>query len=185
MVVSIAESDEKGVRVWDVEGTSLLRELLHDGKVVNAVADLGGGRVATGCAGNKLRVWDAASGALLIPPLDAHDALGLPKKEAARDAIWSLAALWGGRLATGHRNGDVVVWSLNAGGGAAQFVVLPKRHFDIVNDMCVVFKTGASGEKARALRAPGRTRQRALGRAARRRRLRRPACAQLLASCDG
>ena len=115
------------VRVGRLADRTCARVLDLEGRCVGALADLDGGRLVTGCATNKLRIWDAATGALLL----TRDT------NAARvRAIWAIAALWGGRLATGHVMGAVVLWRLGAGGAAAPVVLA--GHTDCVNAFAVV-----------------------------------------------
>ena len=70
-----------------------------------------------------LRVWDVLSGKQL------H------QTSTGEDVIWCAAALWGDRVATGHSTGEIRLWSLGGGGGAAGVL---RGHSDQVFSLAVV-----------------------------------------------
>ena len=104
--LAASASGDETVRVWRLADRACVRALQHPSSVW-ALADLGGGRLASGDGDEDgtLRVWDVASGAQLL-------------SRASQGRIKTIAALPGARLATGHFGGAVRVWRVGAGAGA-------------------------------------------------------------------
>ena len=100
-------SDDSILRVWRLADGACLRKLTGHAGAVQAVVDMGGGRVASGEDDDMLRVWDVLSGKQL------------QQTPAGEGAIFCAASLWGDRVATGHGSGEIQLWSLGSGGGAA------------------------------------------------------------------
>lgn len=98
-----------------------------------ALADVGGGRVATGGRDGAVRVWDASSG----------EQVGRIQTGAN---VRCMAALWGGRLAVGHfdvNRHDVTVWRLDGG----ERVTALAGHTREVRALAVVGGDGGGGER--------------------------------------
>ena len=119
-------SVDRTLRVWRLADGACLRTLTgHTGRV-RAVVDVGGGRVASGGDDCVLRVWDVLSGKQLQQtPTGEGD-----------DIILCAAALWGDRVATGHQQGEIRLWSLGSGGRRA--VGLLQGHTGTVWSLAVV-----------------------------------------------
>ena len=100
-------SRDSTLRVWRLADGACLRTLTgrtRDDLNNVVVVDVGGGRVASGGVDGVLRVWDVLSGKQL---LQAPTGVG---------RIYCAAALWGDSVATGHRRGEIRLWSLDGGG---------------------------------------------------------------------
>ncbi|MEZ5299303.1 MAG: WD40 repeat domain-containing protein [Verrucomicrobiales bacterium] len=69
--VALTGGEGGTARIWRIEGGWQSAPLTHGGAVAAVVADDTGRRVATGSADNSARVWDAATGSPITPPL-AH-----------------------------------------------------------------------------------------------------------------
>ena len=104
----MSASSDSTLRVWRLADGACLRTLTGHSFQVQAVVDVGGGRVASGGDDCMLRVWDVLSGKQVqqTPTVDG--------------AICCAAALRGNRVATGHtRTGEIRLWSLRDSGGSA------------------------------------------------------------------
>ncbi len=99
----VSGSNDKMLRVWDVESGESLRVLKGHARGVNAVAVLEDGRVVSASGDGTLRVWDVESGDTLRV-LEGH-----------RGAVKVVAALDGGRVISGSIDGTLRVWDLESG----------------------------------------------------------------------
>ena len=119
----VTGSLDRTLCVWRLADGACLRTFTGHTGLVDAVVDVGGGRVATEEDG-VLRVWDVLSGKQL--------------QQTPTGEGWILcAALCGDRVATaGHQmTGEIRLWSLGNGGRAAGVL---RGHADIVNSLAVV-----------------------------------------------
>ena len=111
------------LRVWRLADGACLRTLTGHTAGVHTVVDVGSGRVASGGDDCVLRVWDVLSGKQL------------QQTSTVEDEILCAAALWGDRIATGHRKGEIRLWILGGGGAAAGVL---RGHTNYVWSLAVV-----------------------------------------------
>ncbi len=82
---------------------ALLRTLSGHGNMVNALAVLPGGRLASGSGDRTIKLWDPASGSCTAT-LEGHSG-----------SVWALAVLPGGRLASGSDDCTIKLWDPASG----------------------------------------------------------------------
>ena len=124
----VTGSGDHTLRVWRLADCACLRTLTGHTADVCAVVDVGGGRVASGGYDSVLRVWEVLSGKQL------------QQTPVGDDVIWCAAALWNDRIATGHDEGEIRLWSLGGGGGAAGAL---QGHTNSVISLAVVGSSSA------------------------------------------
>jgi WD40 domain-containing protein/apoptotic protease-activating factor 1-like protein/NB-ARC domain-containing protein len=105
----LSTSDDKTVRVWDLETGMTLRVLQGHGEAVWAVALTPDGRRAISASRDKtLKVWDLRTGGMLRT-LEGH-----------QEGVNAVAVTPDGRLAvSGSEDKTLKVWDLGTGGGCA------------------------------------------------------------------
>ena len=96
-------SEDRTVRIWDVESGKQLQVLEGHERAVWSLVVLSDGRLATGSEDRTVRIWDVESGKQL-QVLGGH---GGP--------IFALAVLSDGRLATGSEDRTVRIWDVESG----------------------------------------------------------------------
>jgi WD40 repeat protein len=71
-------SDDKTIKIWDIDSGSCLSTLTGHSERVNCVVFSPNGKVIASCSGqgynidNSVRLWDAATGAAIGSPLRGH-----------------------------------------------------------------------------------------------------------------
>ena len=146
----VSALDSSNLRVWRLTDGECLRTLAsgHGKYGVSALVDVGGGRVAS-CGYCVLRVWDVLSGKQLLQMDTGHANSNDPYRNP--DNVICAAALWGGRIATGHRGdscsgGEIRVWTLPVGGQPrAAAVVVLRGHTKMVWALAAVATTRGGG----------------------------------------
>ena len=98
-------SDDRSVRLWDVDAGTCTAALTGHRSYVSSLAHLGGGLLLSGSADGALRVWDAPSGACLATVENA---------DGERYPIMSACPLPGG-AAAGSARSAVQRWRWDSG----------------------------------------------------------------------
>lgn len=104
---SLGEQEAAGL--WEARGGRHVAWLRHDGMIMCAAFDRSGRRVATGGTDGKVRLWNAADGALL-KTLDGHTSIVRSVQFSADDH----------RLLTAAHDASVRVWTLDSARAVAQ-----------------------------------------------------------------
>jgi WD40 repeat protein len=99
----VSGSDDKTLRVWDVESGQTLVILEGHQGVVTSVAVLPDGRVVSGSEDKTLRVWDVESGQVVTTLL------------GPRQRVLAVAVMPGGRVVSGAGDNTVRVWDVESG----------------------------------------------------------------------
>ncbi|CDF33339.1 WD40-repeat containing protein [Chondrus crispus] len=103
----VSGSEDKSVRVWDVERGAQVREALvgHTGGVLSVAMSGDGSRVVSGSDDTSVRVWDVEKGAQVGEVLVGHT-----------DWVLSVAMSGDGRhVVSGSRDRSVRVWDVEKG----------------------------------------------------------------------
>jgi WD40 repeat protein/serine/threonine protein kinase len=119
----IVTADDSAAQVWDA-GTHQLRFTLAHGDIVyQAIYAAGGKRILTACGDGGVRIWDAASGALVREL----------RREGPKPRYGAVAALPDGRaVAAIDIKGDVVnVWDATTGGLLAELRSAGMEYFGL------------------------------------------------------
>ena len=127
-----ASSRDRTLCVWRLSDGTCLRTLAGHTAGVHSVVDAGGGRIASVGSDSTLRVWDALSGQQLQQISIAEEDWG---EEDPEEYNFCIAALPGGRVATGRSHGEIRLWRLGEGGGAAGAL---EGHGARVNDLVLM-----------------------------------------------
>ena len=100
---AVSASDDKTLKVWDLESGKLLRTLEVDVHDVNAVALTADGRAVSASGDHTLKVWDLESGHL-VRTLEGHT-----------ESVCAVALTANGRAASASHDKTVKVWDIESG----------------------------------------------------------------------
>lgn len=118
----VSGSDDRTLRVWDLDTGTTLRSLEGHNASVSAVVTLDGRRAVSGSEDGTLRVWDLEAGKTLRT-LEGHNG-----------AVLAVAVLDDYRAVSGSIDGTLRVWDLETG----QTLRTLKGHNDWVTAVAVV-----------------------------------------------
>ena len=128
----VSTSHDRTLRVWRLSDGACMRTIEGHVRTIKrlmwSVVDVGGGRMASGGVGGTLRVWDALSGQQL-------QQISTAREGREDEDIYCMAALPGGRVATGLSHGQIRLWRLGEDGGAAGVLV---GHAGAVNGLVLL-----------------------------------------------
>jgi WD40 repeat protein/serine/threonine protein kinase len=111
----IVTTDDQGARIWDVQPSRLVYVLPHADTVYQAVYSLDGKTLFTAGADGFVKMWDAATGALIHAMTQNH-----PDRQTARYAAVAVSPD-GARVAAITMPGDLVhVWRTDTGAPVAE-----------------------------------------------------------------
>ena len=96
-------SNDKTIRIWDVDTGRCLRTLSEHKERINCIAVLPNGHIVSGSSDKTLRIWDTETGKCL-KTLSEHDG-----------GIYSLAILPHGQVVSGSGDKTVRVWDTSTG----------------------------------------------------------------------
>ena len=129
----VSASADRTLRVWRLADGACLRTLTGHAGSVFRVEDVGGGRVASGGAEDRvLRVWDVQSGKQVQQIATGGE---------GTSEILRVVALWGDRVGTSHSGHfEIRLWSLRSGYAAGVL----RGHTDNVCSLAVVLGCGST-----------------------------------------
>lgn len=113
-------SDDKTIKIWDIEGDRCLQTLTGHTAEVTALAVLEDDRLASGANDNTIRIWENNLEKCKILTLDKPAAIWRSNWRSWQyNRITALAALPNNKLASGiytsYKRGGIVIWDLISG----------------------------------------------------------------------
>ena len=106
----LVTTDDRNAQIWDAQSYRLLFTLPHGDVVYHAVYSADGSRIVTGSGDGIVRIWDAASGALVRQL----------RRGSATPRYYAVALSSDGKLVAGLDLGVAHVWSAETGSSIAE-----------------------------------------------------------------
>jgi WD40 repeat protein len=130
----VSGSEDKTIRLWDLEMTSSIVFTGHEGGVVSLTI-LADGQIASASKDRTIRIWDPASGNSVV--FEGH--LG---------SVWALVALRDGRFVSGSADKTIFIWDPSKTNGAPRLLFVadaPITSLTLVCDSNLLLAGDASG----------------------------------------
>jgi WD40 repeat protein len=130
----VSGSEDKTIRLWDLEMTSSMAFTGHEDGVVSLTI-LADGQIASASKDRTIRIWDPASGNSIV--FEGH--LG---------CIWALVALRDGRFISGSADKTILIWDPSKTNGAPRLLFVadaPITSLTLVRDSNLLLAGDASG----------------------------------------